>query len=93
MKKKQNIFDHSLINFNRISYVRNNAKWNSVPLGNVSAKTSGYNKMFVGKEVIKDNLHNIVNKFNERKISNGKFYLKSLKEIHPFCEKMERLKK
>ena len=49
--------------------------------------------MFVGKKVIKDNLHNIVNKFNERKISNGKFYLKSLKEIHPLCEKMERLKK
>ena len=46
--------------------------------------------MYMDRELIKDKLHQMIDQFNERKITSTKFYLMLLNKIHPFYDGNDR---
>ena len=67
-----------LIGINNIIIGSNNRK--------VNVKPYGFDKMYMNKELIDDKLYQIIDQFNERKITSTKFYLILLNKIHPFYD-------
>ena len=57
---------------------------NNITLRKVNVKPYGFDKMYMDEELIEDKLYQIVNQFNERKITSTKFYSILLNNIHPF---------
>ena len=57
---------------------------NSISLRKVNVKPYGYAKFYVDKEFIEDKFDQIIDQFNERKITSTKFYSIILNKIHPF---------
>ena len=55
-------------------------------LRKVNVKPYGFDKMYMDRELIKDRLHQMIDQFNERKITSTKFYLMLLNKIHPFYD-------
>ena len=51
-------------------------------LRNVNVKQSWYNKKYIDKEIIVDNLYGIVDKLDEEEMSNQSFCGSLFKEIH-----------
>ena len=70
---------HSLIEINNIITVSNN-----ITLRKVNAKPNGFDKMHLGKVLIDDKPYQIIDQFNERKITCAKFYSILLNKIHSF---------
>ena len=71
----------SLIEINNIITGSDN-----ITLRKVNAKPYGFDKMYMDKELIGDKLYQIIDKFNERKITSTKFYSILLNKIHPFYD-------
>ena len=59
---------------------------NNITLRKVNVKLYGFDKMYVNKELIKDKLYQVIDQFNERKITSTKFYSILLNKIHPFYD-------
>ena len=72
---------HSLREINNITTGSNNITWRKV-----NVKPYGSNKMHVEKDLIKDKLYQIIDQFNERKITPAKLYSILLNEIHSFYD-------
>ena len=70
---------HSLIEINNIITVSNN-----ITLRKVNVKPNGFDKMHLGKVLIDDKPYQIIDQFNERKITCAKFYSILLNKIHSF---------
>ena len=79
---------HSLIEINNIITNSNN-----VTLRKVNAKLYVFDKMYMDKELIEDKLYQIIDHFNERKITYAKFYSILVNKIHPFYDGNGRLSK
>ena len=47
---------------------------NNITLRKINAKPYGFDKMYIDKELIEDNLYQIKDQFNERRIATKKFY-------------------
>ena len=60
---------NSLIKVNNVIMGSNN-----ITLRKVNIKPYGFDKMFMDKELIENKLYQIINQFNERKITSTKFY-------------------
>ena len=74
-----------MIEINKIIHSSNN-----VTLRKVKVKPYGFYKMFMDKELIEDKLHQIIDKFIEKKIETTNYILS---KIHPFMmEMVERVK-
>ena len=58
----------------------------NITLRKVDVKPYGFDKMDMDKELIEDKLYQIINQFNERKITSTKFYSILLNKIHSFCD-------
>ena len=71
----------SLIEINNIITDSNN-----ITLRKDNAKPYGFDKMYMDKELIEDKLYQIIDQFNERKITSTKFYSILLNKTHPFYE-------
>ena len=69
----------SLIEINNIMTGSNN-----IALRKINVKPYGFDKMYTDEEVIEDKLYQIIDQFNERKITSTKFYSKLLNKIHSF---------
>ena len=46
----------------------------NITLRKTNAKPYGFDKMYIDKELIEDNLYQIKDQFNERRITTKKFY-------------------
>ena len=60
---------NSLIKVNNVIMGSNN-----ITLRKVNIKPYGFDKMFMDKELIENKLYQIIDQFNERKITSTKFY-------------------
>ena len=49
--------------------------------------------MYMDEKLIEDKIHQVIDQFNERKITTSNFYSILLNKIHPFMMDMERLVK
>ena len=47
---------------------------NNITLRKINAKPYGFDKMYIDKELIEDNLYQIKDQFNERRITTKTFY-------------------
>ena len=61
---------------------------NNVTSNKVNVKVWGYNKMYIDKDLMEDNLHELIDEFNEKKINHMDFYFAFLSNIHPFYDEM-----
>ena len=59
---------------------------NNITLRKVNVKPYGFDKMYMDKDLIEEKLYEIIDQFNERKITSTKFYLILLKKIHLFYD-------
>ena len=59
---------------------------NNITLRKVNVMPYGFDKMYMGKYLIEDNYYQLIDQFNEKKISSVKFYSILLKKIHSFCD-------
>ena len=59
---------------------------NNINFRKVNVKPYGFNKMYMDKELIEDKLYQIIDQFNERKITSTEFYSILLNKIHPFYD-------
>ena len=59
---------------------------NNITLRKVNVKPYGFDKMYMDKELIEDKLYQIIDQFNERKVTSKKFYSILLNKIHPFYD-------
>ena len=55
---------------------------NNITLRKVNVKPYGFDKMCMDKELMDDKLYQIIDQFNERKITSAKFYSIPLNKIH-----------
>ena len=63
---------------------------NNITLRKVNARSYRFDKNYMDKDLIKDKLYQIINEFNESKITPVNFYLILLNEIHPFYDGNDR---
>ena len=68
---------------------------NNTTLRKVNAIPYGYDKMYMDKDLIEDELYQLIDQFNERKTNHRDFYFVLLDVIHPLddgngvtCSKM-----
>ena len=59
---------------------------NYLSLRNVNVKPYGLDKMYMDKELIEDNLYQIIDQLNKRKTLSAKFYSILLNKIHQFYD-------
>ena len=59
---------------------------NNITLRKVNVRPYGFDKMYMDKELIEDNLYQIIDQFNERKITSAKFHSILLNKVHPFYD-------
>ena len=59
---------------------------NNITLRNVKVKPCEFHKMYIDKDLVEDKPYQLIDQFNERKISPIKFYLIFLNKIHPFSD-------
>ena len=63
---------------------------NVITLRKVNVKPYGFDKMYMDKELIEDKLYQIIDQFNERKITSTKFNSILLNKTHPFYDENGR---
>ena len=62
---------------------------NNVTSNKVDVKIWGYNKMYMDKDLMEDDLHELIDESNEKKkINHRDFYFAFLSNIHPFYDEM-----
>ena len=76
---------YSLIKINNITTDSNNITWRKV-----NVMPYGFDKIYMGKDLIEDRLYRIIDPFNERKITPLQFNSILLNEIHPFYDRNGR---
>ena len=54
----------------------------------VNVKVWRHNKMYMDKDLMEDNLYELIDQFNERRINHRDFYFAFLSNIHPFYDEM-----
>ena len=59
---------------------------NNNTLRKVNVNPYGFDKMYMDKEFIEDTFYQIIDQFNERKITSTKFYSILLNKMHPFYD-------
>ena len=59
---------------------------NNITLRKVNAKSHGFDKVHIEKDLLEDRFYQITDQFNEKKITPAKFYLLFLHEIHSFYD-------
>ena len=59
---------------------------NNITLRKVDVKPYGFDKMYMDKELIENNLYEIIDRFSERKITSTKSYSIPLNKIHLFYD-------
>ena len=59
---------------------------NDITLRKVNVKPCGYDKMYMGKDLIEDKLYQLVDQFHERKANHRDFYLELFDDIYPFYD-------
>ena len=64
---------------------------NNITLRRVNVRPQGFDKMYMDKELIEDKLYQTIDQFNERKISNTKFYSILFKKNHSFYDGIGRM--
>ena len=64
---------------------------NKITLRKVNVKSYGFDKMYMDKELIEDKLYQIIDQFNERKITSTKSYSILLNKMHFMMEMVERV--
>ena len=64
---------------------------NKITLRKVNVKSNGFDKMYMDKELIEDKLYQIIDQFNERKITSTKSYSILLNKMHFMMEMVERV--
>ena len=88
--KKNNLIDthdgmyltvDSLIKINDII-----TRSNNITLRKVNVKPYGFDKMYIDKDLIEDRLYQIIDQFNEIKITSAKFYSILLNKTHPIFD-------
>ena len=57
---------------------------NNIALRKVKFKPYGYGNMYMDKDLIKDQLYELMDQYNERKINHTDFYFALLDNIRPF---------
>ena len=57
---------------------------NGISLRKVNVKLYGYDKMCIDKDLIDDNLYQLIDKFSERKVNHRDFYFVLPESVHPF---------
>ena len=62
---------------------------NKITLRKVNVKSYGFDKMYMDKELIEDKLYQIIDQFNERKITSTKSYSILLNKMHFMMEMVE----
>ena len=62
----------------------------SITLRKVNINPYAFDKMYMNKDVIEDKLYQIINQFNERKITYIRFYSRFLHKTHPFYDRNDR---
>ena len=60
---------------------------NNVTLKHANVKPYGFDKMYMDKEFIEDKLYQIINHFNERKITSKTLHSILLNKMHPFYDR------
>ena len=64
---------------------------NTIALRKFNVKTYGFDKMYMDKELIEDKLYQIIDQFNEKKITSAKFHSIILNKTHPFYDNNGRM--
>ena len=64
---------------------------NKITLRKVNVKSYGFDKMYMDKELIEDKLYQIIDQFNERKITSTKSYSILLNKMYFMMEMVERV--
>ena len=64
---------------------------NKTTLRKVNVKSYGFDKMYMDKELIEDKLYQIIDQFNERKITSTKSYSILLNKMHFIMEMVGRV--
>ena len=64
---------------------------NKITLRKVNVKSYGFDKMYMDKELIEDKLYQIIDQFNERKITSTKSYSILLNKMHFMMEMVEHV--
>ena len=59
---------------------------NHITLRKVNVKPYGFDRMYMDKWLIENKLYQLINQFNEKKITSTKFYSILLHKIHPFYD-------
>ena len=75
----------SFIEINNIITVPNN-----ITLRKVNIEPYGFDKMYMDKDLIEDMHYQIIDQFNEKKITSTKFCSILLNKIHPFYDESGR---
>ena len=63
---------------------------NIINLRKINLNPYGFDKMYKDKDLIENKLYQIIDQFNENKITHKKFYLILLNEIYPFYDGNDR---
>ena len=67
-----------------LNYIRTGS--NNITLRKVNVQLHGFYQVYMDKELIQDKLYQIIDQFNERKITSTKFYSILLNKIHLFYD-------
>ena len=59
---------------------------NNIALRKVTVKSYGFAKIYMDKKLIEEKLYQIIDQFNERKITTTKFYSRLLNKTNPFYD-------
>ena len=63
---------------------------NNITLRKINVNPYGFDKMYMNKELIEDKLYQIIDQFNEKKITSTKFYSILWNKMHPFYDENVR---
>ena len=63
---------------------------NNIILRKINVKPYGFDKIYMDKDLIEDNLYQLIYQFSERKITPVKFYSILLKKIYPLNDRNGR---
>ena len=78
-----------------VDFLINNliTSWNDITVRKGNVKPFGFNKIYMDKELIEDKFYQIIDQFNEKKMTSAKFYSILLsKYIHFIMEMVESVR-
>ena len=89
---KNNLIDSDKMYFtvDSLTDINNITGSNHITLRKVNNKWNGYDKMYMDSDLTEDNLYQLLDPLNERKINHRDFYSVLLDNIHPFYDRNGR---